>query len=188
MADVSEQLGGLPHEARIRSRKLAGGVATLIVEASGLAPDERATMEQELRSALLSRSGVEDVRIAMTAAEPSRTLIAIGSGKGGVGKSTVAANLAIALARMGKKVGLIDADVYGPSQPTLLGTAQRPMAEEERLIPVEAHGIKFLSLGQLVSPGHALAWRGPMATGALANLVEGDWGASVVLLVAPPQG
>ena len=78
---------------------------------------------------MLSRAGVEDVRVAMTAAEPLRTLIAIGSGKGGVGKSTVSANLAIALARMGKKVGLIDADVYGPSQPTLLGSDEKPKAE-----------------------------------------------------------
>ncbi|HEY8435243.1 MAG TPA: Mrp/NBP35 family ATP-binding protein [Sphingomicrobium sp.] len=124
----------------------------------------------------------------MTASEPSRTLIAIGSGKGGVGKSTVSANLAIALARMGKKVGLIDADVYGPSQPTLLGTDQKPTAEDERLIPVEAHGIKFLSLGQLVSPGHALAWRGPMATGALAKLVEADWGDCELLIVDLPPG
>ncbi|HEX5257861.1 MAG TPA: Mrp/NBP35 family ATP-binding protein [Sphingomicrobium sp.] len=124
----------------------------------------------------------------MTAAEPSRTLIAVGSGKGGVGKSTVSANLAIALARMGKKVGLIDADVYGPSQPTLLGSDAKPTAEDERLIPVEAHGIRFLSLGQLVSPGHALAWRGPMATGALAKLIEADWGNCELLIVDLPPG
>jgi ATP-binding protein involved in chromosome partitioning len=124
----------------------------------------------------------------MTAAEPSRTLIAIGSGKGGVGKSTVSANLAIALARLGKKVGLIDADVYGPSQPTLLGTDQKPTAENERLMPVPAHSIKFLSLGQLVSPGHALAWRGPMATGALTKLLEADWGDSEMLIVDLPPG
>jgi ATP-binding protein involved in chromosome partitioning len=124
----------------------------------------------------------------MTAAQPHRTLIAIGSGKGGVGKSTVSANLAIALARSGKKVGLIDADVYGPSQPTLLGTHEKPTAENEKLIPVEAHGIHFLSLGQLVSPGHALAWRGPMATGALANLIDADWGDTELLLVDLPPG
>ncbi|HXS48980.1 MAG TPA: Mrp/NBP35 family ATP-binding protein [Sphingomicrobium sp.] len=124
----------------------------------------------------------------MTAAEPSRTLIAIGSGKGGVGKSTVSANLAIALARMGRKVGLIDADVYGPSQPTLLGSDARATAENERLIPVEAHGIKFLSLGQLVAPGHALAWRGPMATGALTKLIEADWGDCELLVVDLPPG
>jgi ATP-binding protein involved in chromosome partitioning len=123
MAHVSEQLSDLPHDERIRSRKLAGRIATLIVEATGLSGTERDAIEQELRSAVLSRVGVDDVRIAMTAAEPSRTLIAIGSGKGGVGKSTVSANLAIALARMGKKVGLIDADVYGPrSRPSLAMT------------------------------------------------------------------
>jgi ATP-binding protein involved in chromosome partitioning len=188
MADQHELLSDLPHEARIRSRKVARGVATLIVDATGLKGSERAKIEEELRSALLATAGVSEARIAMTAAEPRRTLIAIGSGKGGVGKSTVSANLAIALARMGKKVGLIDADVYGPSQPTLLGTDAKPTAEDERLIPVEAHGIKFLSLGQLVSPGHALAWRGPMATGALAKLVEGDWGDSELLIVDLPPG
>ena len=188
MSDAREQLDGLPHEERIRSRKLAAGTATLIVDATGLSSAERSAMELELRSAALATPGVTDVRIAMTAAEPSRTLIAIGSGKGGVGKSTVSANLAIALARMGKKVGLIDADVYGPSQPTLLGTDAKPTAEGEQLIPVEAHGIKFLSLGQLVSPGHALAWRGPMATGALAKLVEADWGQSELLIVDLPPG
>jgi ATP-binding protein involved in chromosome partitioning len=187
MSDEPEQLSGLPHDQRIRSRKLAGNVATLIVDATGLSACEREGLEQELRSAVLAR-GVGEARIAMTAAEPSRMLLAIGSGKGGVGKSTVSANIAIALARMGKKVGLIDADVYGPSQPTLLGTDQRPMAENDRLIPVEAHGIKFLSLGQLVSPGHALAWRGPMATGALTKLVEADWGDCELLIVDLPPG
>jgi ATP-binding protein involved in chromosome partitioning len=188
MAKDDELLSGLPHDDRIRSRKLANGVATLIVDATGLTARERDAAEQELRAALLDRDGVSEARIAMTATEPSRILIAIGSGKGGVGKSTVSANLAIALARAGKKVGLIDADVYGPSQPTLLGTDAKPTAEDDRLIPVEAHGIKFLSLGQLVSPGHALAWRGPMATGALAKLVEADWGDSELLIVDLPPG
>jgi ATP-binding protein involved in chromosome partitioning len=187
-ADPSECLGGLPHEERIRSRKLMNGVATIIVDATGLNTGEAGRLEDEIRSAALGTPGVSDVRIAMTAAEPKRTLIAVGSGKGGVGKSTVSANLAIALARMGEKVGLIDADVYGPSQPTLLGTDAKPRAEGEQLIPVEAHGIKFLSLGQLVSPGHALAWRGPMATGALAKLVEADWGDAELLIVDLPPG
>ena len=187
MTEVSELLSGLPHHDRIRSSKITGDVATLIVDASGLSSAERATVEAELRAAALAK-GVSEVRIAMTATEPSRTLIAIGSGKGGVGKSTVSANIAVALARMGKKVGLIDADVYGPSQPTLLGTHAKPTAEDERLIPVEAHGIRFLSLGQLVSPGHALAWRGPMATGALAKLIEADWGDCELLIVDLPPG
>ena len=188
MAHARDELGELPHEERIRSSKVSGGVATLIVDATGLSAAERSTIEQELRSASLARPGIDEARIAMTAAEPSRVLIAIGSGKGGVGKSTVSANLAIALARRGKKVGLIDADVYGPSQTTLLGTDARPTAEEERLIPVAAHGIKFLSLGQLVSPGHALAWRGPMATGALTKLIEADWGDAELLIVDLPPG
>ncbi|HKH27417.1 MAG TPA: Mrp/NBP35 family ATP-binding protein, partial [Sphingomicrobium sp.] len=132
--------------------------------------------------------GITEVRIAMTAAQPHRTLIAVGSGKGGVGKSTVAANLAIALARSGKKVGLVDADVYGPSQPTLLGSDAKPTAENDRLIPVEAQGLRFLSLGHLVSPGHALAWRGPMATGALARLVDAEWGDADMLVVDLPPG
>ena len=183
-----DPLTGLPHDDRIRSRKLAGGIATIIVDATGLSQNEAKQLEDEIRTAALATAGVTEARIAMTAAQQARTLIAIGSGKGGVGKSTVSANLAIALARSGKKVGLIDADVYGPSQPTLLGTHEKPTAENEKLIPVEAHGIRFLSLGQLVSPGHALAWRGPMATGALANLVDADWGDAELLLVDLPPG
>jgi ATP-binding protein involved in chromosome partitioning len=188
MDNSADPLGQLPHEDRIRSRRLNGNVATLIVDATGLPAAKRSAVEEELRSAVLAKPGVEDVRIAMTAAEPTRTLIAIGSGKGGVGKSTVSANLAIALAARGKKVGLIDADVYGPSQPTLLGSDTKPTADGEQLIPVDAHGIKFLSLGQLVSPGHALAWRGPMATGALAKLIDADWGDSELLIVDLPPG
>jgi ATP-binding protein involved in chromosome partitioning len=167
---------------------LANGIATIIVDATGLSSADAAKIEHELRGAALALPGVSEARIAMTASQPQRTLIAIGSGKGGVGKSTVSANLAIALANAGKKVGLIDADVYGPSQPTLLGTHERPTAEGETLIPVDAHGIRFLSLGQLVSAGHALAWRGPMATGALAKLLDADWGDSELLLVDLPPG
>jgi ATP-binding protein involved in chromosome partitioning len=188
MDDPGAVLSGLPHEDRIRSRKLAGGVATIIVDATGLSQGDARRLEDELRAAALEIDGVEEARIAMTAAQQARTVIAIGSGKGGVGKSTVSANLAIALARTGKKVGLIDADVYGPSQPTLLGTHEKPTAENEKLIPVQAHGIRFLSLGQLVSPGHALAWRGPMATGALANLLDADWGDAELLIVDLPPG
>jgi ATP-binding protein involved in chromosome partitioning len=188
MAHPVDPLTDLPHDDRIRSRKLANGVATIIVDATGLSQGEARRLEEEIRTAALSMPDTNEARIAMTAAQVARTLIAIGSGKGGVGKSTVSANLAIALAKMGKNVGLIDADVYGPSQPTLLGSHQKPGAEDERLIPVEAHGIRFLSLGQLVSPGHALAWRGPMATGALANLLDADWRDAELLLVDLPPG
>ena len=188
MDHPADPLTGLPHDERIRSRKLAGGVATIIVDATGLSPEQAKAIEENLRAAALKVAGVAEARIAMTASQPHRTLIAIGSGKGGVGKSTVSANLAIAMARAGKKVGLIDADVYGPSQPTLLGKHDKPEGKDDRLIPVEAHGIRFLSLGQLVSPGHALAWRGPMATGALANLIEADWGDAELIIVDLPPG
>jgi ATP-binding protein involved in chromosome partitioning len=188
MAHPADPLTDLPHDERIRSRKLVGGVATIVADASGLGDAERLAFEDELRSAALHVPGVEEARIALTAAQPHRTLVAIGSGKGGVGKSTISANLAVALAKGGKKVGLIDADVYGPSQPTLLGNHDKPTAENDKLVPVEAHGVRFLSLGQLVSPGHALAWRGPMATGALANLVEAEWGDTELLIVDLPPG
>ena len=188
MAHPVDPLTELPHDERIRSRKLAGVVATIIADATGLSKADSQALEAELKSAALALPGVEEARVAITATQPHRTLIAIGSGKGGVGKSTVTANLAVALARAGKKVGLIDADVYGPSQPTLLGKHDKPEGRDDKLLPVEAHGIKFLSLGQLVSPGHALAWRGPMATGALANLVEAEWGDAELLLVDLPPG
>ena len=188
MAETLDPLNELPHEERIRSRKLANGVATIIADATGLSAGESKRLEEDIRAAAIALPNVSEARIALTASQPHRTLIAIGSGKGGVGKSTVSANLAIALAKRGKKVGLIDADVYGPSQPTLLGSHEKPTAENEKLIPVEAHGIRFLSLGQLVAPGHALAWRGPMATGALSNLLEAEWGDAELLLVDLPPG
>ena len=157
----ADPLTDLPHDDRMRSRKVSNGVATIIVDATGLSQSDSKRIEEEVRAAALSTPGVNEARIAMTASQPARTLIAIGSGKGGVGKSTVSTNLAIALAKAGKKVGLIDADVYGPSQPTLLGRHDKPEAKDEKLVPVEAHGIRFLSLGQLVSPGHALAYTDP---------------------------
>src|SRR5438067_3767564 len=137
MEHPADPLTGLPHDEQIRSRKLAGGVATIIVDATGLSEREAKALEDEVRAAALQVAGVSEARIAMTASQPHRTLIAIGSGKGGVGKSTVSANLAIALARAGKKVGLIDADVYGPSQPTLLGSHDKPEGKDDKLIPVE---------------------------------------------------
>ena len=188
MPAPDDPIPALPHSERIRSFKVRGGIATVIAEAGGLAAAARDAMERDIREAAEKIEGVGEARVAMTSSDPSRTVIAIGSGKGGVGKSTISANLAIALARSGRKVGLIDADVYGPSQPTLLGNSDSPTAENERLIPIEAHGIRFLSLGNLVKPGQALAWRGPMATGALAKLLEADWGDCDTLLVDLPPG
>ena len=188
MAEPNDLIAALPHSERIRSLRIRDGVATVIADAGGLGQAEREALEQAVREAAEQLEGVNEARVALTASDPSRTVIAIGSGKGGVGKSTISANLAIALARSGRKVGLIDADVYGPSQPTLLGNQGQPTAEDERLIPIAAHGIRFLSLGNLVKPGQALAWRGPMATGALARLLEADWGDCDILLVDLPPG
>jgi ATP-binding protein involved in chromosome partitioning len=188
MTDPDSNIPDLPHAERIRSFKVRDGVATVIAEAGGLDAAAREAMERDVREAAEKIEGVSEARVAMTSSDPKRTVIAIGSGKGGVGKSTISANLAIALARSGRKVGLIDADVYGPSQPTLLGNQDSPTADNERLNPIEAHGIRFLSLGNLVKPGQALAWRGPMATGALARLIEADWGDCDTLLVDLPPG
>ena len=191
MADPDDPLSSLdtlPDAARIRSRKLVKSIASLVVDATGLDEAARNALERDVRAAALAIAGVTEARVAMTASQPGRKLIAIGSGKGGVGKSTIAANIAIALARSGKKVGLIDADIYGPSQPKLLGSDAKPTADADRLNPVAAHGLHFLSLGQLVSAGHALAWRGPMATGALARLIEADWGDAEYLIVDLPPG
>ena len=182
------ELDALPEAARIRSRRLSDGVATVVVDATGLDGPQRQSLEDAIRTAALAAPEVREVRVAMTAAQPSRTIIAIGSGKGGVGKSTLTTNLAVALARMGRRVGLIDADIYGPSQPTLLGSSEKPVARDDKLIPVAAHGLKFLSLGQLVGEGQALAWRGPMATGALTRLLEADWGDAELILVDLPPG
>jgi ATP-binding protein involved in chromosome partitioning len=178
-----------PDAARIRSSRLVDAVATVVADATGLAEDERAALEARLKVAALGQPGIAEVRVAMTASKAAgQKLIAVGSGKGGVGKSTVSVNLAIALARLGHKVGIIDADIYGPSQPTLLGTSERPEARDKQLIPVEVQGVRMLSVGQLVSPGHALAWRGPMASGALTQLVEGDWTGTEIIIVDLPPG
>jgi len=187
--DALSALSTISDAARIRSRKLKGSIAALVVDASGLSPDERSALEERVRKAALDIPGVEHARVVLTVSRPERKIIAVGSGKGGVGKSTIAANLAVALARMGKRVGMIDADIYGPSQPTLLDAHTRPIAEEKTLIPVVApSGVRLLSVGQLVPAGQALAWRGPMASGALAQLIEGDWGDTEFLIVDLPPG
>jgi len=123
-----------------------------------------------------------------------KNIIAIASGKGGVGKSTVAANLAVALVSKGYKVGLIDADVYGPSVPKMFAVEdERPVLEKvdgkDRIIPVEKYGVKILSIGFFVDQNDALVWRGPMATSALKQLInDGNWGSLDYLLIDLPPG
>jgi ATP-binding protein involved in chromosome partitioning len=120
-----------------------------------------------------------------------KNVIAIASGKGGVGKSTTAANLALALAAQGARVGLLDADIYGPSQPLMMGLAgQRPLTEDgKRLIPLVAHGVAVMSIGFLIDAEQPMVWRGPMVSQALSQLVaDTRWGELDYLLVDMPPG
>ena len=116
-------------------------------------------------------------------------IIAVGSGKGGVGKSTTAVNLALALQREGARVGLLDADIYGPSIPSMLGVKGQPSTDGEHIIPKEAHGLKVMSIGFLVAEDTAMIWRGPMVTSALQQLL-GDtlWGPLDYLIIDLPPG
>ncbi len=119
----------------------------------------------------------------------AKNVVAVGSGKGGVGKSTIAASLAIGLKNAGCKVGLMDADVYGPSIPHLLGVNERPAAVENRLQPIEADGLRVMSMGFLVPPDEAIVWRGPMLHGAITQFLrDTDWGDLDYLLIDMPPG
>jgi ATP-binding protein involved in chromosome partitioning len=130
-----------------------------------------------------------DKRIEEKLHLPIRTIVAVGSGKGGVGKSTVSANLAVALARSGAAVGLLDADVYGPNIPTLMGVEDLPPPDGETMVPATAHGVKVMSMGFLIGPEEALVWRGPMIHGALKQLLtEVAWGELDYLIVDLPPG
>ena len=117
-------------------------------------------------------------------------IIAIASGKGGVGKSTVSANLACALAQQGRRVGLLDADVYGPSQPRMLGVSGRPASPDGKtILPLRNHGVTMMSIGLMTNEGQAVVWRGPMLMGALQQMMgQVQWGALDVLLVDLPPG
>jgi ATP-binding protein involved in chromosome partitioning len=119
-----------------------------------------------------------------------KNIIAVGSGKGGVGKSTIAVNLALALHRLGAKVGLMDADIYGPSAPTMFGLeGQAPKQEGNKLKPLESMGIFVMSIGFLMEPGQAVIWRGPMASSAIRQFVtDVDWGELDYLIIDMPPG
>ena len=117
-------------------------------------------------------------------------ILAVGSGKGGVGKSTVSSNLAVALAKQGRKVGLLDADIYGPSQPRMMGVSKRPASPDGKtIIPLHAHGVTMMSIGLMVDPDKAVVWRGPMLMGALQQMIsQVEWGELDVLIVDLPPG
>jgi ATP-binding protein involved in chromosome partitioning len=117
-------------------------------------------------------------------------IIAVASGKGGVGKSTVSSNLAVALARQGRRVGLLDADIYGPSQPRMMGVNRRPASPDGKIIePIVAHGVTMMSIGLMLKEDEAVIWRGPMIMGALQQLLgQVAWGELDVLIIDLPPG
>ena len=160
----------------------------VVLDASGLDTSAREALEQAVREAAATPG--HEVRVVSTAERVVRRIVAVASGKGGVGKSTLSANLAIALARGGRRTGLVDADIYGPSQPRLMAVEGiRPQARDKVLLPVATpYGVPLLSMGQLVEPGRAIAWRGPMTAGALGQMIDGDWGATGTLVVDLPPG
>ncbi len=181
------------------------GTAGLVLAVDGLDRVAAERLQAAVEVALRRVKGVTATRIILTADRASapaadaapvaptvpgiRKLIAVASGKGGVGKSTVAANVAVALARAGYAVGLLDADIYGPSVPTLLGIEGRAKLEGNRLQPAMAHGVRALSMGMMTDPRKAIVWRGPMAASALVQMVEqGDWGVLDVLVIDLPPG
>jgi ATP-binding protein involved in chromosome partitioning len=158
-------------------------------------------IEHEAREAVMAINGVTNVEIKMDANVPNdgkargllqlpiRNAIAIASGKGGVGKSTVAVNIAVTLAEMGARVGLLDADIYGPNIPTMMGVLELPPASKEKLVPALAYGVKVMSIGLLVKPGQPLIWRGPMLHSAIRQfLVDVEWGELDYLVIDLPPG
>jgi ATP-binding protein involved in chromosome partitioning len=191
MADLDDFSNSVAAVAGTRASglKAADGVVSLMLDVSGMAGPERAHIEAEVRSAL-EKAGAQSVRVMLTAERIAPRLIAVASGKGGVGKSTLSTNLAVAMARAGRAVGLVDADIYGPSQSRLMGAEGiKPKAEGKLLIPVIGAGdVPFLSMGQLVNPGQAIAWRGPMAGNALSQLVDAQWGEARDIIVDLPPG
>ncbi len=196
--DIRAQLADVP----VQSVLIDGHAVSVVILAEDGAPHETLRLDVEKR--LLSVKGVERASVILTAEKqaaakkkpsggievPVKTIIAVASGKGGVGKSTVAINIACALSRMGMHVGLLDADIYGPSQPRMAGVrGQKPARENERIIPVEAHGLKIMSMGFLVDEAAPMIWRGPMIQSALKQLLKDvAWEGCDVLIIDMPPG
>lgn len=207
--------GDLVSRDMIRALNIEGDSVRFVIEAPS--PDIARQMEpirQAAEKMVESLDGVGKASVALTAhaAQPAppnlkvgrhptpqegptkvagvRHIIAIGSGKGGVGKSTVSSNLAVALAKQGRRVGLLDADIYGPSQPRMMGASGRPASPDGKIIlPLKAHGVTLMSIGFMVDPDKAVVWRGPMLMGALQQMIgQVQWGELDVLLIDLPPG
>jgi ATP-binding protein involved in chromosome partitioning len=185
--------------------QLRGGLvqASLRTERAKAAAMEPVRLAAE--RALAAEPGVQNATVVLTAhaappaAKPAETkplllpgvkaVVAVASGKGGVGKSTTAVNLAVALAQMGLRVGLLDADIYGPSLPRMLGLQRKPELRGDRMIPLDAWGVKAMSIGFLVEEETPMIWRGPMVMGALEQMMgQVEWGVLDIMLVDMPPG
>lgn len=161
----------------------------------------KGSIEKAAREAVLRLPGVRTVNIKLDANVPNdgrmrglmqlpvRNAIAVASGKGGVGKSTVSVNLAVALAQSGARVGLMDADIYGPNIPTMMGVREVPGMRNNKIVPAKAYGVKLMSMGFLVKPGQPLIWRGPMLNSAIRQfLSDVEWGELDYLIIDLPPG
>lgn len=185
----------------VRNLEIEGGAVSFTVMLTTPACPFRAKLERDSKEAVMKIDGVTSVTVKMDSDVPNdgrmrglvktpiRNAIAVGSGKGGVGKSTVAVNIAVALAQSGARVGLMDADIYGPNTPTMLGVEKLPQPQGQRLIPAEAYGVKMISMGLLVKPGQPLIWRGPMLNSAIRQFLgDVEWGELDYLIVDLPPG
>jgi len=185
----------------IRDLEIKGDAVNFTLMLTTPACPLRGTIEKQAREAVMAIPGVKSVNVKMDANVPNdgrnrgllnlpiRNAVAVASGKGGVGKSTVSANLAIALAQTGARVGLMDADIYGPNIPTMMGIHDIPGTQNNKLIPAQAYGVKLMSMGFLVKPGQPLIWRGPMLNSAIRQfLAEVEWGELDYLIIDLPPG
>ncbi|MEM1301243.1 MAG: Mrp/NBP35 family ATP-binding protein [Pseudomonadota bacterium] len=212
LKDIADPAGGdIVSSGVMRALNVDAGKVRFVMEIAPSMSDAYSKAKTAAEQALSAMDGVTDVSIVMTGhadkappdlglkkAEPAGPqsipgvdrIIAIASGKGGVGKSTVSANLACALAQQGRRVGLLDADVYGPSQPRMLGVSGRPASPDGKIIlPLKNHGVTMMSIGLMTNEDQAVVWRGPMLMGALQQMMmQVQWGALDVLLVDLPPG
>ncbi len=185
----------------IKDLKINAGEVEFTIELTTPACPLRDRIKAEAQQAVENINGVTTVTVNLSANVPTdsktkeisgnviRNVVAIASGKGGVGKSTVAVNIAVALAKSGACVGLLDADIYGPNVPTMMGVDRIPPIKENLIVPAEAYGVKIMSIGFLVSPDQPLIWRGPMLHSAIQQFINDvEWGELDYLVVDLPPG
>lgn len=209
-ADIMRALGNVQEPELHDDLVSLGMIKELVVDDGHVSFDIELTtpacplrdqIESEARQAVLDVPGVREVDVRLTSNVPAdrriqdldhgtfRNAIAIASGKGGVGKTTVAVNIAVALAQSGARVGLLDADIYGPNVPTMVGANSIPDAQENKLVPAEAHGVKVMSIGFLVRPEQPIIWRGPMLHSAIKQFItDVAWGELDYLIIDLPPG